>query len=145
MVAGPAADFSSDQIEQMAKTATELLAHTPPTQVTLGRVLYHPEAVMLAVTPAQALTPIREAAQRAIRSVTGQQVSNGDAHRWAPHVTICYSTADQPAQPIIAALGRQLPECDLQINAVSLVIQHGPERRWDWSNAATISLAAAAK
>jgi hypothetical protein len=56
------------------------------------------------------------------------------------HVTICYSTADQPAQPIIAALGRQLPECHIQISAISLVIQHGPERRWDWHTVKTIRL-----
>jgi hypothetical protein len=34
--------------------------------------------------------------------------------------------------PIITALGSQQEECQIQISTVSLVIQHGPERLWDW-------------
>ncbi len=144
LVAGPAADLTGDQLDQMAKTAAELLADLPPVQVTLGKVLYHPEAIMLAVTPAQALAPFREAARTATRKVMGHQVPGGDPSTWTPHVTICYSTSDQPAQPIIAALGRQLPKTQIQIRALSLIIQHGPERRWDWRTVRTIRLHAGA-
>jgi hypothetical protein len=49
---------------------------------------------------------------------------------WRPHITICYSTSSQPAKPIIDALGTQLPGCDINIGALSLVIQHGPEGAW---------------
>jgi len=31
-----------------------------------------------------------------------------------------------------AAVGSQSRECQIQISTVSLVIQHGPERLWDW-------------
>jgi hypothetical protein len=50
-----------------------------------------------------------------------------------PHITICYSTSSQPAKPIVDVLGTRLPGCDIDISALSLVIQHGPERAWDWS------------
>jgi hypothetical protein len=40
--------------------------------------------------------------------------------------------------PIIAALGRSLPERKIQIRTVSLVNQRGPERSWDWRPEATI-------
>ena len=58
LVAGPAADFSPQQLQEMSETAADLLASTPPATVTLGQVLYHPEAIMLGVSPAEALTPI---------------------------------------------------------------------------------------
>ena len=47
---------------QMIEAAGNLLSQTPPIAVTLGQILYHPEAIMLAVTPAQALSldPPRE-------------------------------------------------------------------------------------
>ena len=55
-----------------------------------------------------------------------------------PHITIAYSAARQPAELIITALGRSLPERKIQISAVGVVNQRGPERKWDWLLAATI-------
>jgi 2'-5' RNA ligase len=138
LAAGPATSFSSQQLKQMTHTAASLLADMPPVTITLGRVLYHPEAIMLGVAPAEALQPIRDAALQATRLATGVQETDTAPPRWTPHITICYSTADRPAQPLIDALGLQLPSCDVQISALSLVIQHGPERTWDWSVIDTI-------
>ena len=142
MVAGPAASFSAGELDQMAMTATRLLSVMPPVTVTLGRVLYHPEAIMLGVSPAEALIPVRQAALTATRLVTGRDRPQGDPERWTPHITVCYSTAYQPAAPLIAALGESVPRCEIQISALSLIIQQGPERRWDWDTIATIRLAA---
>jgi len=144
MVAGPAASFSSGQLDRMAMTAAGLLSSMRPVTVTLGRILYHPEAIMLGVSPAKALVPLRNAALTATRLVTGHDKFRDDLERWTPHITVCYSTAHQPAAPLIAALGETLPRCDIQISAVSLIIQYGPERGWDWSTIATIRLAESA-
>jgi 2'-5' RNA ligase superfamily len=113
----------------MTRTAARLLAGMPPVTITLGRVLYHPEAIMLGVAPAGALQPIREAALQATRLATGVQKTGTAPPRWTPHITICYSTCDRPAQPLIDALGFRLPSCDIQVSALSLVIQHGPGAR----------------
>jgi 2'-5' RNA ligase len=145
LLAGPAADFPPDKLRQMTEIAADLLASTPPAAVTLGQVLYHPEAIMLGVTPAETLTAIYNAARRATHQVAGEQAPDGQPARWRPHVTICYSTSSQPAKPIIDALGTQLPKCDVNIGAVSLVIQHGPERAWDWSIVSTIRFATSAR
>jgi 2'-5' RNA ligase len=141
MVAGPAEGFTRSQLDLMAETAAKLLADVPPITVTLGRVLYHPEAIMLGVTPARALAPIWNAAATATNMAASDRRGESDVANWTPHVTICYSTAHQPAVPLIAALGENLPGCNIQVGALSLVIQHGPERNWDWSTAATARLA----
>lgn len=145
LVAGPAASFSDDQLQEMTRTAARLLADMPPVTVTLGRILYHPEAIMLGVTPNQALQPIRDAALQATQLVTDIQETCTAPAQWTPHITICYSTSDQPAQPLIDMLGLQVPRCNIQISALNLVIQHGPELRWDWSIVGTIRLAAPAR
>jgi hypothetical protein len=62
-----------------------------------------------------------------------------------PHVTICYSTASQPAAPIIDALGLELPSRQIQISELSLVVQHGPERDWNWTTIGTVRLPAPAR
>jgi 2'-5' RNA ligase len=140
-VVGPSNQITAEQMQQLAELATRRLASTRPITVTLGKVLYHPEAIMLAATPAEALSPIREAALAATREVTGTD-GQAETRPWTPHITFCYSTSDQPASPIIEALGRTVPERRLQVNALSLVIQQGPERLWDWHPAATIRLSA---
>jgi 2'-5' RNA ligase len=142
MMAGPASDFTEDQLERMARTAEGLLASMPPVTVTVGRILYHPEAIMLGVSPTKALLPIRKAALTATRLATGRDDQSDDLERWVPHITVCYSTAHQPAAPLIAALGESLPRCDIEVGALSLIVQRGPERRWQWSTTATIRLAA---
>jgi 2'-5' RNA ligase len=141
LIAGPADQISHDAINEMLMTARLSLSSIAPIKVDLSRVIYHPEAIMLAAQPAEALNPIREAAQQATRGVTGH---NGFAERsspvWTPHVTLCYSTSVQPAEPIIAALGKELPSCQVAIDSLSLVIQQGAEWLWSWSPVGTVSL-----
>lgn len=141
-VTGPADQFSAGQLQQMIQTAGQLLADTPPITVTLGRVGYHPEAIVLKVTPTEALTTIHDAARIATAQAYGTSHQDGAQQDWTPHVTICYSTSIQPAAPIIDALGLQLPSREIQIGALSLVIQRGPERDWNWTTIDTIRLPA---
>ena len=55
-------------------------------------------------------------------------------------MTLCYSTSEQPAAPVIAELGTALPACDVTIDTMSLVVQDGPERLWNWRIAGTVRL-----
>jgi 2'-5' RNA ligase len=139
-IARPVSEISREGIQQMASVAGRLLADIPPAHVTIGKILYHPEAIMLAVTPTKALLPVFEAVREATREVTGSPGQAGSKLPWTPHITIAYSTALQPAEPIINSLGPSLPERKVQINQVSLVIQRGPERNWDWRPEVTIRL-----
>jgi 2'-5' RNA ligase len=145
LIAGPADHFSDGQLQQMSKIASRLLAATPPITVTVGGILYHPEAIMLAVKPTQALAAIREAVQTATRTVAGDREPTGAAPDWIPHITICYSTADQDTEPIIKAIGQLAQGCEIQVSTVSLIIQRGPERLWDWRTVDTIRLTAPAQ
>lgn len=59
LVVGPADGVSDRQIQQMTHVADERLRDTKPIPGRLGKILYHAEAITLAVTPAEALGPIR--------------------------------------------------------------------------------------
>jgi 2'-5' RNA ligase len=132
LVAGSADEITDDQQQDMLTAASGLLAKTPPVAVTLGRILYHPEAIALAVHPTGLLDQIREAVQTATLKVTGREGHADGPTRWTPHMTIAYSEAEQPAGPLITALGRELHSREITISAVSLVVQRGEERFWDW-------------
>jgi hypothetical protein len=40
--------------------------------------------------------------------------------------------------PIVAALGRELPSCQVTLSRIDLVVQEGPERLWNWRSIAEI-------
>jgi len=65
--------------------------------------------------------------------VTGSNGTTEDvASDWKPHVTICYSTGEQPAEPVIAELDKAIPACEITVDAMSLVVQNRAEQLWDW-------------
>jgi 2'-5' RNA ligase len=141
LIAGPADQISEHARNEMLAIARSSLSGTGPITIELSRIFYHPEAVVLTAHPAEALSPIRQAAQRATQEVTGHiGTDDRSSPQWTPHVTLCYSTSDQPTQPIIAALGKEVPACQVSIDNLSLVVQQGAEWLWDWSPVGAISL-----
>jgi 2'-5' RNA ligase len=141
LLAGTTGDISSEDLAVMLSEAQQHLCSIQPINLTISRVLYHPEAIMLGFTPEGALDPIHRAVRQATFAVTGRTGSvTGPAARWTPHMTISYSTGKQPMAPIAVALGHEIPRCDITVRGVSLVIQWGPERHWNWQLAGTASL-----
>jgi 2'-5' RNA ligase len=140
-IAGRANQIDDNDLPQMVEAARTALTGTAPIQVTFQSVFYHPEAIVLGARPQEALTPIRQAALAATQAVTGKDNTASErTQQWMPHVTLCYSTGRQPTAPIIAALGTDLPACQVSIQSLSLVVQRGPERLWDWHHIGTAHL-----
>jgi 2'-5' RNA ligase len=115
----------------MITYARRLLSEFPSFQITLGKVFYHPEAIVLSVEPNHALYSLRKAIWQATRMITGAG-EELDCRPWIPHITLAYSTVNQPASPIIDALGRELPACKATVDSICLVNQAGAERQWNW-------------
>jgi 2'-5' RNA ligase len=139
LVAGFADEVSQDQVDVMTMDAQRRLAGVAPIPVTLGRVFYHPEAVVLPAEPLDALRPILDAVFSA--ALTAGIGAHSDTDPWLPHVTIAYSHGTGPAAPIIAALGRRLPETAIAVRSVSLVAQTQVGRSWQWQPVAEAGLA----
>jgi 2'-5' RNA ligase len=138
-IAGFVDEVPDSGVDLMAAEAHRLLASTAPIPVSLGRVLYHPEAVALAVEPFGALGPVLDAVRTATRSAGGE--GHTDTDPWFPHISIAYSNRSGFAAPIIAALGRRLPEVEVTIRSVSLVAQTQVGRTWQWRSVAEVPLA----
>jgi 2'-5' RNA ligase len=132
--------ITHDDRNRMLARAQDCLTRTAPVTVTLQRVLYHPEAITLSVSPRSALSPVLAAARTATREVLGTDDRDGEGDEWAPHLTLCYSTTEQPAAPVITALGKTLPAYEVTITEMSLVVQDGPEDLWNWQVAGSARL-----
>jgi 2'-5' RNA ligase len=135
LLLGPRDKFSDEQIADMTDRARESLARLAPVRIELGRVLYHPQAIVLGIGPREALAPV----QAAVWAACGLERS-ADEPVWVPHTTVAYSTARQPAAPLVSALGTELPHRTALLRSVSLVAQWGPEREWQWEPFTTIPL-----
>src|SRR5437868_11949630 len=61
LVIGSTDSLPIAQAQIMLAETSRLLAGLPPITVTLGRVLYHPQAVMLGVDPSNLLAPLHDA------------------------------------------------------------------------------------
>jgi len=135
LAVGLVEEFSEADIGNMVGRARGFLSSIPPVRIVLGKILYHPEAIALGVEPTGVLDPVRDAIQTAV--MNGQKK---EQESWVPHVTLAYSTSIQPAAPIIATLGRKLPEHGISVDRVNLIIQEGAERLWNWRSVAEVSL-----
>jgi hypothetical protein len=136
-IVGFADELPDGSIEAMVQEAHHLLADVAPIPVSLGRVYYHPQAVVLAVEPLGALDPVLDAVRTATHSA-GLDGHN-DIDPWRPHVSVAYPNRSIPAAPIIAALGRRLPNVEVTIRSVSLVAQTQVERTWQWRPVAEVA------
>ena len=126
-------------VEAMVGEARRLLAGVAPIPVRLGRVLYHPEAVTLAVEPLGALDPVLEAVQAAATLARCEGHTATDL--WVPHVSVAYSRGTGPAAPVIEALGTRLPEVAATMRSVSLVAQTQVGHSWQWRPVAEVPFA----
>ena len=104
LIVGPIEGLSPNALDELADRASQRTSIIQPTPVSLRKIIYHSEAIMVGVDPRDALQPLFEVLKEATREVTGRAGLH-ESRVWIPHVTFCYSTVNQPAQPLIDALG----------------------------------------
>jgi 2'-5' RNA ligase len=138
LVAGFADEVPPRAVDTMVMTAQQLLAPAEPIQVSLGRVFYHPEAVVLLVEPAAGLEAVLSAVQIATREAGCQ--AHTDTDPWRPHISVAYSNGSGPAAPVIEALGLRVPSTEITIGSVSLVAQAQVGHSWQWQPVAEVQL-----
>lgn len=138
LIVGFADEIPYDSIEALTADARRRLASVAPIPVTLGRVLYHPQAVALALEPLGALDPVLDAVRGATLAAGCE--GHTDTDPWIPHISVAYSHSNGPAAPIIAALGRRLPTTEITVRSISLVAQTQVGRSWQWRQTAEVQL-----
>jgi 2'-5' RNA ligase len=139
-VVGFADEVPVSAVEAMTVGARRLLSRVAPIRVSLERVGYGCDAIVLLVEPPGALNPVLEAVRAATRAAGCE--GHTDTDPWLPHISVAYSNATMPAAPVIAALGRRLPRTEVTIKSISLVSQTQVGRSWQWRPVAEVHLTA---
>lgn len=140
-VPGPTDEIGSEYLRALLTRAQETVNGIQPVPVTTRQVLYHPEAIMLAIEPVDQLRSVARSVAKATQEVVGpQRGALEQIGSWVPHVTVAYSTAAQDPAPIVNAVGTSVRSRTALIERISLVNQWGPERDWDWEVVGEIRL-----
>jgi len=135
-VVGFADEVPDSAIEELIASAGRRFSLVTPIQISLGRIGYAEQAIVLVAEPFGALSPVLDAVREATREAGC--VGHADTDPWLPHISIAYSNASIATAPIVAALGRWLPEVEITIRSVSLVAQTQVGRSWQWRQAAEV-------
>src|SRR5215469_5398697 len=141
-VVGYADEVPASAIDEMTAGARRRLSEVEPIQVSLARVWYAADAIVLPAEPLGALSPVLDAVRAATRDAGADGHTATDP--WLPHISIAYGNASIPSAPIVAALGRWLPQVEITIRSISLVAQTQVGHSWQWRPLAEVLLASGA-
>jgi 2'-5' RNA ligase len=133
-------EVSQDDVSKIIEAARKRLATQQPISLTIGPALVDPEAILLRVSPPDALVPVRASVRAAIADVRGV-ADVPEAERWEPHVSIAYSNDNAPVAPFAEALATASDKTvDITVSAVSLIELSRDTHLYQWSTKAELSL-----
>jgi 2'-5' RNA ligase len=138
---GMVADVPTAQRDAIvAAVRTELAALRPPV-VTFHEPVVRPEAIALPPAPVEQVQQLRAAIRTGMAAVRGDAVPESPSG-FQPHVSIAYVSEDQPAAPVIRALG-QAPAVEpvtTTLTTVSLIEMHRDRRMYEWQTVAAAAI-----
>jgi 2'-5' RNA ligase len=131
-------EVSEEEVAAVLEASAERLRGFPAQRATLGPARVTPEAILLDVAPADALSAIRRELRQAISGVLGRaRLSGGD--EWMPHVSLAYSHGTGPQAPYIAAIeGGETAET--LIGQVRLIVLGRDHRLYEWTARGAVQL-----
>jgi hypothetical protein len=138
-IVGFADEISDSELENMINSARERMRSIAPTTTTLGRPLFHTEAVVLGVAPRDGLDAARAGIRQAVAATvrTNQLADDPD---WVPHLSVAYSNSDASARPVIEAMQPPPTPVDVRIDRIDLVSQERVGHCYVWDRITTVIL-----
>lgn len=130
-------------VEDIVRSATDRLSKIYSFDLQLGAAVVDPEAVLLPVTPAEPVRAVRDAIRGAIGDVLPEVPEQ--AGGFTPHVSVAYSSARGPAEPVMQALANQMiTPATARISTAELIVIHRDNHMYEWTPYAQVQLGRAA-
>lgn len=138
-IVGFADEISDSELRAMITSVSESMRSMAPTRISLGRPLFHSEALVLGVTPRDGLDAVRSAIRQAV-AMTVRANRLADDPDWVPHLSVAYSNSEALAEPVISAMQSPPEPVDVRIDAINLVSQERVGHSYVWDRVATVQL-----
>jgi 2'-5' RNA ligase len=128
-------------VDAIADATRDRCAALAPFTITLGPARVDPEALMLPVHPAEPVTRLRTEIRAAIADVWGPDKVPEHADSFRPHVSLAYSNAAGPAEPIIQRLAaRSVTPAEITVHRAALIDLNRDHHAYEWTDIATADL-----
>ncbi|MFD7282147.1 2'-5' RNA ligase family protein [Streptomyces sp. NPDC059862] len=132
-------DVKEQDVHAIVDAARPRLAAIPVFDLQIGPEVLDPEAVLLHVHPDAPVRAVRDAIRSAIGDVLDEVPEK--AAGFTPHVSVAYSAADGPKEPIAQALaGVDLTPAQARIASAELIVIHRDNQMYEWEPFATAAL-----
>ncbi|MFD7134359.1 2'-5' RNA ligase family protein [Streptomyces sp. NPDC059894] len=129
----------TSDVQAVVEAARKRLASVPAFDLRVGPADLHPEAVLLRVHPEEPVRAVRDAVRGAIGDVLDDVPEQADG--FTPHVSVAYSAADGPAEPVARILDSlELPAAQARITNAELIVLHRDHQMYEWESFATVPL-----
>jgi 2'-5' RNA ligase len=133
-------EVAEDDAHAVVDAARRRLATVPAFEITLDRPGITPEAIRWEARPQQPVAAVRDAIRSAIGETWPAVPEPGDG--FAAHVSIAYSNATGPVEPIAEALRRvRAQPVTARVEAVELIVLGRDRRMYEWETFAAVPLA----
>lgn len=103
-------EVSDADVARVVAAVQQRLAGVPQLRLAFGPAVVFTEAIVLPPARPEDVATVRTAIRAGIADVYGQDNVPESAAGYRPHVTVAYSTTEQPAGPVIAAIDAERPE-----------------------------------
>lgn len=132
-------EVTEDEASAVVGAARERLKSVTARHVSIGPAKVTPEAILLDVSPAADLVPVRNELRAAITSVVGAErlIESPD---WTPHVSVAYSNGNGSAAPFAEAVAGRLT-ADAVLAELELIVLGRDQHCYEWATFASIVLA----
>lgn len=135
---GHVEDVAWETVEGIVEGVRERLAELPSVRVEFQRPVIGGEAVVLPALPTDAVEQIRTT----IRAAMAERIVVPEAAQgFRPHVTVVYSSSEQPAADVAAALSTvAVPAVECALTTASLIELHRDRRMYEWRTIAELPI-----
>ncbi|KIZ15609.1 2'-5' RNA ligase family protein, partial [Streptomyces natalensis] len=131
-------DVEERDVQAVVNAARPRLAALPPLHLTLYGVTISPEAVLIPAQPEDDVAAVRSSLRAAIAEVW-PTVPEADGFR--PHVSVAYSNANAPSEPVRqAAETVNAPPATVRIATADLIVIHRDRQMYEWETYAQIPI-----
>jgi 2'-5' RNA ligase len=132
-------EVKEEDVRAIVDAARPRLATIPAFDSKIGPAIIDPEAILLPVQPDGAVRAVRDGIRQAIGDVLSDVPEKAEGFR--PHVSVAYSAADGPAEPITEALDGVCPApAQARISSAELIVIHRDNQMYEWETFATAPL-----
>jgi 2'-5' RNA ligase len=127
-------EVSTADVDAIAEAARRRLAELEPFELTLGPTVPDPEVVRLEVAPGDPVANVRDAIRAGIADVWGAHRVPETGAGFIPHVSLAYSSATGPAEPILrAAESAQVEPATATITEAQMIVLNRDQREYQWT------------